>query len=77
MLLHVLYVFLCDFGREFHDLKPIFIAFLYIVRYPDIPEEDIKKACPVCRGNCNCRLCLSGDNLIKVVLMMESVSFIN
>ncbi|CAN6468810.1 unnamed protein product [Victoria cruziana] len=34
--------------------------------YPDIPEEDIKKACPVCRGNCNCRLCLSGDNLIKV-----------
>ncbi|KAF3790354.1 Lysine-specific demethylase [Nymphaea thermarum] len=34
--------------------------------YPDIPEEDIQKACPVCRGNCNCKLCLSGDNLIKV-----------
>lgn len=33
--------------------------------YSDIPVEDIRKICPACRGICNCRICLRGDNLIK------------
>ncbi|VFQ81666.1 unnamed protein product [Cuscuta campestris] len=33
--------------------------------YSDIPAEDIQKICPVCRGNCNCKVCLRGDILIK------------
>ncbi|ONK54928.1 uncharacterized protein A4U43_UnF9610 [Asparagus officinalis] len=33
--------------------------------YADIPVEDIRKICPACRGICNCKVCLSGDNLIK------------
>lgn len=33
--------------------------------YAEIPIEDIQKACPACRGICNCRVCLRGDNLIK------------
>ncbi|ERN16983.1 lysine-specific demethylase JMJ25 [Amborella trichopoda] len=34
--------------------------------YPDIPPEEIQRVCPVCRGTCNCKVCLCGDNLIKV-----------
>ncbi|CAA6654256.1 unnamed protein product [Spirodela intermedia] len=34
-------------------------------RYPNIPIEDIQQVCPACRGICNCRTCLRGDNLIK------------
>eukprot|EP00268_Persea_americana_P031660 TRINITY_DN3088_c0_g1_i4.p1 TRINITY_DN3088_c0_g1~~TRINITY_DN3088_c0_g1_i4.p1 ORF type:complete len:850 (+),score=160.46 TRINITY_DN3088_c0_g1_i4:453-3002(+) len=34
--------------------------------YPDIPLEEIRRACPVCCGTCNCRVCLNGDNLIKL-----------
>ncbi|KAK8953324.1 Growth-regulating factor 1 [Platanthera guangdongensis] len=33
--------------------------------YAEIPMEDVQKACPACRGICNCRVCLRGDNLIK------------
>ncbi|XP_077227282.1 jmjC domain protein JMJ24 isoform X2 [Tasmannia lanceolata] len=33
--------------------------------YPDIPLDGIRRACPVCRGTCNCKVCLRGDNLIK------------
>ncbi|KAL5566053.1 hypothetical protein UlMin_029217 [Ulmus minor] len=33
--------------------------------YPDISQEDIQSSCPACRGTCNCRVCLRGDNLIK------------
>ncbi|GMN52532.1 hypothetical protein TIFTF001_021675 [Ficus carica] len=29
--------------------------------YPQTPEEDIAEACPVCRGNCNCKACLRLD----------------
>lgn len=36
------------------------------LRYADIPVEDIRKICPACRGICNCKVCLRGDNLIKV-----------
>ncbi|KAJ6853781.1 lysine-specific demethylase JMJ25 [Iris pallida] len=35
------------------------------VWYADIPIEDLRKVCPACRGVCNCRVCLHGDNLIK------------
>ena len=35
-------------------------------RYADIPVEDIRKICPACRGICTCKVCLRGDNLIKV-----------
>ncbi|XVF12678.1 hypothetical protein REPUB_Repub08aG0139800 [Reevesia pubescens] len=31
--------------------------------YPERTREDIKIACPFCRGNCNCRLCLR-ENLV-------------
>ncbi|MQL71967.1 hypothetical protein Taro_004286 [Colocasia esculenta] len=34
-------------------------------RYPDMSMEDIRRVCPACRGICNCRVCLRGDNLIK------------
>ncbi|PON59899.1 WRC domain containing protein [Parasponia andersonii] len=34
--------------------------------YPDISVEEIQRICPACRGNCNCKVCLRGDNLIKV-----------
>eukprot|EP01018_Ginkgo_biloba_P010516 Gb_24423 [translate_table: standard] len=33
--------------------------------YPEQSEEDIEKACPVCRGNCNCKACLRGDGSMK------------
>lgn len=34
--------------------------------YSDIPLEEIQKICPACHGTCNCKVCLRGDNLIKV-----------
>uniref|UniRef100_A0A2P2L8U6 Lysine-specific demethylase JMJ25 n=1 Tax=Rhizophora mucronata TaxID=61149 RepID=A0A2P2L8U6_RHIMU len=34
--------------------------------YLNIPLADIEKVCPVCRGICNCKVCLRGDNLVKV-----------
>ncbi|KAF8392608.1 hypothetical protein HHK36_022954 [Tetracentron sinense] len=34
--------------------------------YSDIPLEEIQRVCPACRGTCNCKVCLRGDNLIKV-----------
>ncbi|TYH59963.1 hypothetical protein ES332_D08G259200v1 [Gossypium tomentosum] len=34
--------------------------------YSNIPLEEIEKACPACRGSCNCKACLRGDNMIKV-----------
>ncbi|QCE08699.1 hypothetical protein DEO72_LG9g3728 [Vigna unguiculata] len=33
--------------------------------YPHLKEEDIAEACPMCRGNCNCKACLRSDVLIK------------
>lgn len=33
--------------------------------YAEIPIEDIRRVCPACRGICNCKVCLRGDNLIK------------
>ncbi|CAN6325239.1 unnamed protein product [Urochloa humidicola] len=33
--------------------------------YSDIPIDDVRKVCPACRGICNCKVCLQGDNLIK------------
>lgn len=37
------------------------------VRYSDMPVEEIQRICPACRGSCNCRVCMRGDNLIKVL----------
>ncbi|XP_030470114.1 lysine-specific demethylase JMJ26-like [Syzygium oleosum] len=39
--------------------------------YPMTTEEDIAKACPFCRGNCNCKACLRLDapNLRKMELV--------
>ncbi|XVF57492.1 hypothetical protein PTKIN_Ptkin06aG0209500 [Pterospermum kingtungense] len=34
--------------------------------YSNLSLEEIEKACPACRGSCNCKACLRGDNLIKV-----------
>ncbi|KAK6915589.1 WRC domain [Dillenia turbinata] len=34
-------------------------------RYSGIPLEELQRACPACRGTCNCKVCLRGDNLIK------------
>lgn len=31
------------------------------IRYPEKTREDIEIACPFCRGNCNCRVCLKQD----------------
>ena len=39
---------------------------LQIFRYPNIAIEEIREVCPACRGICNCRKCLHGENLIKV-----------
>ncbi|KAL5983831.1 hypothetical protein ACLOJK_017926 [Asimina triloba] len=36
-----------------------------VIRYPDISLEEIQRICPACRGICNCKMCLRGDNLIK------------
>ncbi|XP_011023658.1 PREDICTED: lysine-specific demethylase JMJ25-like isoform X2 [Populus euphratica] len=34
--------------------------------YSDIPLEEIEKVCPACRGICNCRGCLRGDNMVRI-----------
>ncbi|XVE63043.1 hypothetical protein DITRI_Ditri06bG0168000 [Diplodiscus trichospermus] len=34
--------------------------------YSNISLEEIEKACPACRGFCNCKACLRSDNMIKV-----------
>ncbi|KAI8548002.1 hypothetical protein RHMOL_Rhmol07G0238400 [Rhododendron molle] len=34
--------------------------------YSDIPLEEIQRICPACRGTCNCKVCLRGDNLVKM-----------
>nr|KYP33131.1 Lysine-specific demethylase 3B [Cajanus cajan] len=33
--------------------------------YPHLKNDDVAEACPVCRGNCNCKACLKSDALIK------------
>lgn len=41
--------------------------------YSDIPIDDVQKVCPACRGICNCKVCLQGDNLIKARVQEISV----
>ncbi|VAI05673.1 unnamed protein product [Triticum turgidum subsp. durum] len=41
--------------------------------YSDIAIDDIQKVCPACRGICNCKFCLQGDNLIKARVQEISV----
>ncbi|KAK4778647.1 hypothetical protein SAY86_006175 [Trapa natans] len=33
--------------------------------YSEIQPEDLQKACPACRGACNCKVCMRADILIK------------
>ncbi|XP_015066579.1 lysine-specific demethylase JMJ25 isoform X2 [Solanum pennellii] len=33
--------------------------------YSNIPVEEIQRICPACRGSCNCKVCMRGDNLLK------------
>ncbi|CAL0300508.1 unnamed protein product [Lupinus luteus] len=33
--------------------------------YPEWKNDDVAEACPVCRGNCNCKACLRSNELIK------------
>ncbi|KAI7985681.1 Lysine-specific demethylase JMJ25 [Camellia lanceoleosa] len=35
------------------------------LRYPDMKEEAIAEACPICCGNCNCKACLRLDGSLK------------
>lgn len=48
-----------------------------LFRYSDIPLEEIQKICPACRGTCNCKVCLRGDNLIKVFQFSKGLAFIS
>ncbi|KAL5219129.1 hypothetical protein ABZP36_019813 [Zizania latifolia] len=41
--------------------------------YSDIPMDDVRKVCPACRGICNCKVCLQGDNVIKARVQEISV----
>eukprot|EP01018_Ginkgo_biloba_P024717 Gb_03988 [translate_table: standard] len=34
--------------------------------YPEQSRKEIEKACPVCRGNCNCKACLREDGHVKL-----------
>ncbi|KAL3377328.1 hypothetical protein AABB24_003637 [Solanum stoloniferum] len=34
--------------------------------YSNMPVEEIQRICPACRGSCNCKVCMRGDNLLKV-----------
>ncbi|XP_049357317.1 lysine-specific demethylase JMJ25 isoform X1 [Solanum verrucosum] len=34
--------------------------------YSNMPVEEIQRICPACRGSCNCKVCMLGDNLLKV-----------
>ncbi|XP_017427435.1 lysine-specific demethylase JMJ26 isoform X2 [Vigna angularis] len=45
--------------------KKKFCLFCLRAWYPHLKEEDIAKACPVCRRNCNCKACLSSVQLIN------------
>ncbi|XP_069149762.1 E3 ubiquitin-protein ligase JMJ24 isoform X3 [Solanum lycopersicum] len=33
--------------------------------YSNMPVEEIQRICPACRGSCNCKVCMRGDNLLK------------
>ena len=35
-------------------------------RYPQMTEEQIALACPIFRGNCNCKACLRMEGRFKV-----------
>ncbi|KAL9239543.1 hypothetical protein vseg_013853 [Gypsophila vaccaria] len=36
--------------------------------YPEKPDEYFAEACPVCRGNCNCKACLRLEGVVKAML---------
>lgn len=54
--------FLC-FLHNFHDYL---LSSFVLCRYPQMSEDAITEACPVCLGNCNCKACLRLDVPVKV-----------
>ncbi|KAG4394810.1 hypothetical protein GLYMA_20G104900v4 [Glycine max] len=42
--------------------------------YPHLKEDYIAEACPVCRGNCNCKACLRSNQLIKKMKKKEETN---
>ncbi|KAF6142673.1 hypothetical protein GIB67_015159 [Kingdonia uniflora] len=42
--------------------------------YADIPLQEVQRICPLCRGTCNCKVCLRGDVLIKSKIREIAVS---
>lgn len=43
--------------------------------YPNKTQEEFAEACPVCRGNCNCKACLRLEGAIKDMLEKEELKF--
>lgn len=41
--------------------------------YSDVRLEELRRACPACRGICTCKVCCRGDNLIKARIREISV----
>uniref|UniRef100_A0A7N0UJB4 Uncharacterized protein n=1 Tax=Kalanchoe fedtschenkoi TaxID=63787 RepID=A0A7N0UJB4_KALFE len=35
--------------------------------YSNLEEEEINEMCPLCRGNCNCNICLHSSGIIKIL----------
>ncbi|RDX93087.1 Lysine-specific demethylase JMJ25, partial [Mucuna pruriens] len=50
--------------RVWYDFAFFYLSSFHVM-YPHLKEDDIAEACPVCRGNCNCKACLTSDELIK------------
>lgn len=61
----------CFWQRDiFLEFDVILSMYSSPIRYSDISLEDIRRICPACRGTCNCKVCLRGDNLIKVLQLL-------
>ncbi|XP_074277254.1 lysine-specific demethylase JMJ26-like [Silene latifolia] len=41
--------------------------------YPDKTEDYFAEACPVCRGNCNCKACLRLEGVVREMLEKQKV----
>lgn len=48
-------------GKEHFTFQVTKISVHRGCRYPGMAEEAIAEACPVCRGNCNCKSCLRAE----------------
>ncbi|CAJ1977653.1 unnamed protein product [Sphenostylis stenocarpa] len=60
-------------SMRFFSVFTTALPVIYLVlRYPHLTEHYIAEACPVCRGNCNCKACLRSDVLIKEMKGIET-----